>query len=168
MPSLLVARAYDEPFGNASAVPSYYCAKMAREDGVNLMIAGDGGDELFAGNVRYVKQQTFEHYYKLPALLRQVLIEPLAMHTPGVKHVPPLRKLQSYIAQAKVPLPDRLESYNFLHRSPAHEIFQDSFLEMIELDEPLENMREVYQRAQHRLHAAPHAASGPEKHPCRQ
>ena len=143
----VIASAYDEPFGNASAVPSYYCAKMAREDGVNLMIAGDGGDELFAGNVRYVKQQTFEHYYKLPALLRQVLIEPLAMHTPGVKHVPPLRKLQSYIAQAKVPLPDRLESYNFLHRSPAHEIFQDSFLEMIELDEPLENMREVYQRA---------------------
>jgi asparagine synthase (glutamine-hydrolysing) len=143
----LIARAYDEPFGNASAVPSYYCAKMAREDGVSLMIAGDGGDELFAGNVRYVKQRTFELYYRFPALLRHALIEPLAMGIPGAKYVPPLRKLQSYIAQAKVPLPDRLESYNFLHRSPARDIFQDSFLEMIDLNEPLENMREVYHRA---------------------
>jgi len=142
----LIARAYDEPFGNASAVPTYYCAKMAKEDGVDLMIAGDGGDELFGGNARYVKQKTFELYAKLPALLRHALIEPLAFRLPGAKAISPLRKLQSYVTQAKVPLPDRLESYNFLHRTPLHDILQGSFLETIDLEEPLENMREVYQR----------------------
>lgn len=141
----LIAHAYDEPFGNASAVPTYYCAKMAKADGVDLMIAGDGGDELFAGNARYVKQKTFELYYGLPGLLRSFLVEPLAF-APGVRILPPLRKLQSYISQAKVPLPDRLETYNFLHRTPLHTIFQDSFLEEIDLDEPLENLREVYHR----------------------
>lgn len=144
----LIARAYDEPFGNASAVPSYYCAKMAKADGVDLMIAGDGGDELFGGNVRYVKQKTFELYHALPAALRRTLIEPLAFGFPGARHLPPLRKLRSYISQAKLPLPDRLESYNFLHRTPLHEIFQDGFLNQLDLAEPMENLREVYQRTQ--------------------
>ena len=142
----LIANAYDEPFGNASAVPTYYCAKMAKEDGVDLMIAGDGGDELFGGNVRYVKQKTFELYYGVPSLLRHAVIEPFAFQFPGAKNIAPLRKLQSYISQAKVPLPDRLESYNFLHRSPLHDIFQDAFLDMIDLEEPLANIREVYHR----------------------
>ena len=45
-----VAAHYDQPFGNSSALPAYYCAKMARDDGVTRMLAGDGGDELFGGN----------------------------------------------------------------------------------------------------------------------
>lgn len=142
----LIARQYDEPFGNASAVPTYYCAKMAKEDGVDLMIAGDGGDELFGGNARYVKQKTFELYYNVPAALRRALIEPLAFRIPGADSVAPLRKLRSYITQARVPLPDRLESYNFLHRSPARDIFDAAFLERIDVDEPVRNLREVYRR----------------------
>lgn len=144
----LIAKAYDEPFGNASAVPTYYCAKMAMEDGVDLMIAGDGGDELFGGNARYVKQKGFELYEGLPTALRRAVIEPLAFRMPGAKAVTLLRKLQSYITQAKIPLPDRLESYNFLHRTPASEIFQGAFLDDINLEEPLENIREVYRRTQ--------------------
>ena len=142
----LIARAYDEPFGNASAVPTFYCARMAKEDGVDLMIAGDGGDELFGGNARYVKQKTFEFYSRLPAPLRHALIEPVALHLPGAQNLPLLSKLRSYIAQAKIPLPDRLESYNFLHRTPLCDIFQESFLEEVNIEEPLNNIREVYQR----------------------
>ncbi|MDE2083099.1 MAG: asparagine synthase, partial [Burkholderiales bacterium] len=54
-----VAAHYDQPFGNSSALPAYYCAKMAREDGVTRLLAGDGGDELFGGNARYAKQRVF-------------------------------------------------------------------------------------------------------------
>jgi asparagine synthase (glutamine-hydrolysing) len=42
-----MAAHFDQPFGNSSALPAYYCAKMAREDGVSKLLAGDGGDELF-------------------------------------------------------------------------------------------------------------------------
>jgi len=143
----LIARAYDEPFGNASAVPTYFCAKMAQEDGVDLMVAGDGGDELFGGNARYVKQRTFELYAGIPAPVRRALVEPLALGVPGAGRIAPLRKLQSYIRQARIPLPDRLESYNFLHRSPLHDIFQPAFLASLDLEGPLENMREVYRRS---------------------
>jgi asparagine synthase (glutamine-hydrolysing) len=35
---------FDQPFGNSSVVPTYFCAQMARDDGVSRMLAGDGGD----------------------------------------------------------------------------------------------------------------------------
>ena len=37
-----VARHHDQPFGNSSALPAYYCAKMAKSDGCTKMLAGDG------------------------------------------------------------------------------------------------------------------------------
>ncbi|MCG8611572.1 MAG: asparagine synthase C-terminal domain-containing protein, partial [Pseudomonadales bacterium] len=39
---------YDEPFGNSSALPALYCAEFAKQKGVTTLLAGDGGDELFA------------------------------------------------------------------------------------------------------------------------
>jgi asparagine synthase (glutamine-hydrolysing) len=60
--------------------------------------------------------------------------------------VAPLRKLQSYVRQARIPLPDRLETYNFLHRSPLESIFDPDFLREIDPDHPLEILREVYRR----------------------
>ncbi len=141
-----IAASYDEPFGNASAVPSYFCAKMAAEDGIEIMIAGDGGDEIFAGNARYAKQGVFEHYQRIPEFLRTALIEPVALNLPGADNIMPLRKLKSYVEQARVPLPDRLESYNFLHREPLSNIFTDDFLTDIDNDEPLTICRNVYQR----------------------
>ena len=73
----IIAQAYDEPFGNDSAVPTYFCARMARADGIQVMLAGDGGDEIFGGNVRYAKQKVFEGYGLIPVALRRMLIEPL-------------------------------------------------------------------------------------------
>jgi len=143
----IIARAYDEPFGNDSAAPTYFCAKMAREDGVQVLLAGDGGDEVFGGNTRYAKQKVFEAYGRVPKALRRALIEPLAFSFPGSDHITPLRKLGSYIRQASIPLPDRLETYNFLHRSPLADVFEPEFLAAVDVDEPLAMQRDVYQRA---------------------
>jgi asparagine synthase (glutamine-hydrolysing) len=142
----IIARAYDEPFGNDSAAPTYFCAKMAREDGIKVMLAGDGGDEVFGGNARYAKQKLFEAYPAIPRWLRRGVIEPIAFGLPGRERVAPLRKLGSYIRQASIPLPDRLESYNFLHRSPLAQVFEADFLEAVDVDEPLIMAREVYAR----------------------
>jgi len=143
----LIAAAYDEPFGNASAVPTYYCAKRAQEDGVDVMLAGDGGDEIFGGNARYAKQKVFEIYGHIPKLLRRAMIEPAVFGLPGASALMPFRKLQSYINQAKVPLPDRMESYNFLHLHPLAEIFAADFLQHVDTGVPLALVREPYERA---------------------
>jgi asparagine synthase (glutamine-hydrolysing) len=43
-----LVRCYGEPFGDSSAVPTYYVSKMARA-WVPMILSGDGGDETFAG-----------------------------------------------------------------------------------------------------------------------
>ena len=47
-----IAAHFDEPFGNSSAVPVYFCAVQAREAQMTCLLAGDGGDEILAGNSR--------------------------------------------------------------------------------------------------------------------
>lgn len=140
----MIATSYDEPFGNSSALPAYFCARMAQRDGVHTLLAGDGGDEIFAGNERYDKQSVFENYKKVPEFVRRGLLEPLVGILP--QGVPLATKAQSYITQANTPLPDRLQSYNFLHRHDAQEIFSDDFLADVRSEAPLELYREIYHR----------------------
>jgi len=139
-----IATSYDEPFGNSSALPAYFCAKVAKEHGITQLLAGDGGDELFAGNERYARQAIFENYRKIPYSLRNKLIEPVisALNT----RIPLASKAKSYIEQANTPLPDRLQSYNFLHRHHPTEIFTPDFLGHIRECSPLELQRDIYNR----------------------
>lgn len=140
-----VAAHYDQPFGNSSALPAYYCAKMAREDGVTRLLAGDGGDELFGGNARYAKQRVFGWYDSVPAALRKGLLEPVLEGTP-IGSLPLARKGRSYVEQAKVPLPDRMQQYNLLLRLGIAEVFTPDFLARIDLADPLRQQQAVWQQ----------------------
>lgn len=122
-----VAAHYDQPFGNSSALPAYYCALKARQDGYGRMLAGDGGDELFGGNSRYAKQRVFSWWNHVPAGLRQAVLNPLflsdfAARTPGLK------KAHSYVEQATDPMPQRLQAYNLLLRLGADQVLTPAAL----------------------------------------
>ena len=119
---------FDEPYANSSAVPTYFCSKLARENGTEVLFAGDGGDELFGGNERYAIQRLFDYYYYCPEWLRERVLAPLILN--GAEHLgwKILDSGRKYIKRAKIPYPDRLVSYGFLSSFPLQEIFQDDFL----------------------------------------
>lgn len=139
-----VAAAQDEPFGNASALAAYFCARSARESGIEILLAGDGGDELFAGNTRYLKQLRLAHYERLPAVLRDRLLTPLARLDTPLHRLPLVRKAVSYVRQASLPMPERMESYNLLLRAGITQVFTPEFLAEVELDEPLRLLEAAY------------------------
>lgn len=140
-----VAASCDQPFGNSSVLPAYYCAKMAREDGVSRLLAGDGGDELFGGNSRYAKQRIFGWYEQVPGLLRRGL-EP-ALGTSAARAFPLTRKAGSYVEQARVPMPDRLQMYNLITRLGVAEVLTPAMLSLVDTDGPLQLQRSVWQSA---------------------
>jgi asparagine synthase (glutamine-hydrolysing) len=139
-----VAEGYDEPFGNSSAIPTYFCAKAAAAAGETRMLAGDGGDEIFAGNERYRTQGIFAKYDRLPAALRGGLIEPVFLGLFASTGFYPIRKVRRYVEQAKIPMPDRLQTYNFLHVHGMEKIFTPGFLEAVDTAAPLRHLQEVY------------------------
>lgn len=138
-----VAAYYDQPFGNSSALPAYYCAKMAKEDGISRILAGDGGDELFGGNSRYAKSKVFDWYRHVPASIRSGVIEPL-LGIEAARHAPLIRKAHSYVEQARVPMPDRLKMYNLITRLGLYRVLMPDFLAEVDLDSPLRQQRGVW------------------------
>jgi len=106
-----IASAYDEPFGNSSALPALFCAQSAARDGFRYMLAGDGGDEIFAGNQRYSRQQLFRNYSKLPQVVRRFVLEPLFLKRCEKLPLRVFHKTGSYIRRARMPDVDRIYSY---------------------------------------------------------
>jgi asparagine synthase (glutamine-hydrolysing) len=141
-----VAGHFDQPFGNSSALPAYYCARMARDDGVTKLLAGDGGDELFGGNSRYAKQRVFGFYQNIPSVVRRHLVEPVL----GMRAAASIalgRKARSYVEQARVPMPDRLQMYNLITRLGVGEVLTPQLLAQVDIGLPLQGQREVWHAA---------------------
>ena len=63
---------YDQPFGDSSALPTYYVSRLTRQR-VTVALTGDGGDEFFGGYERY------------RALLVHALYR--SWTTPGLRHL---------------------------------------------------------------------------------
>ena len=135
-----VAQYFDEPFGNSSALAVYFCAKYARQHDISTLLAGDGGDELFAGNERYVQQKKLALFDKLPGFLQSVL--KVIFVNPVAAKIPLVKKASSYVSQASSPLVDRMEKYNFLNQFGVENIFEENFLQDVDISLPKTQQQE--------------------------
>jgi asparagine synthase (glutamine-hydrolysing) len=71
----------DEPFADASAIPTYYVSEAARRY-VTVALSGDGGDETFGGYDTYGFARSYHRADVLPRALRRALALP-ARWLPG-------------------------------------------------------------------------------------
>lgn len=63
---------YDEPFSDSSMIPTWFLSEMTRRN-VTVALSGDGGDELFAGYLRYRAMQLGDYANFLPLALRKIM-----------------------------------------------------------------------------------------------
>ncbi len=73
LPALV--KAYEEPFGDSSAIATYYVSQMARKH-VIVALNGDGGDENFAGYGWYQAIAIAKIFDQLPKLIKTKLFLP--------------------------------------------------------------------------------------------
>lgn len=125
-----MVRYFDEPFGNSSAIPTYFCARLAAQNGVKILLAGDGGDELFGGNTRYLTDKIFAAYDKIPGILRKGALEPLLRSIPIRRGI--IAKARSYVRRANLSQPERFFSYNLLLDNPLDLIFEPDFVHSLQ------------------------------------
>ena len=96
-------RGFGEPFGNPTALLVHDLSGKARRH-VTVALAGDGGDEVFAGYPRYRGGLLAQRYRRLPEWLRLRVIEPVSRLIPEStrgRHLP--RRLREFLSGANLP-----------------------------------------------------------------
>ena len=75
-----VMEGLDEPFGDASILPTYLLSRFTRES-VTVALGGDGSDELLAGYPTFPADRV-ARFYRVPRLLHENVVVPLADRLP--------------------------------------------------------------------------------------
>jgi asparagine synthase (glutamine-hydrolysing) len=139
-----VVEAYDQPFGNASAIPTLACADLAHERGMTTLLAGDGGDEIFGGNQRYAKDRIMETWYGLPAPIKE--LGNAIGRAAGRSNVHILNRVENFFARSSIPNPDRFYTDDSFASDHYHELLSPAFRAAVPRDASLDFMRGVFRQ----------------------
>jgi asparagine synthase (glutamine-hydrolysing) len=140
----MLVQHYGEPYGDSSAIPTYYVAKLTRQH-VTVALNGDGGDELLAGYERHWAARVAARYDTIPRFVRHGLIRPLIPLVPEPRQRRAfLRRAKRFMTAAHLPVLDR-----YLHWVGAYtpsqklSLYTDDFVDVLHSNDAGRWLREA-------------------------
>ena len=123
-----LARLYDEPYADSSAIPTYRVCQLARKH-VTVALSGDGGDETFGGYRRYRLHLMEERMRSaLPSAIRQPLFGLLGRVYPKADWAPrALRAKTTFEGMARTSVEAYFHSVSILRDPMRAQLFSDQF-----------------------------------------
>ena len=110
-----LADAFDEPFGDTSALPTYLVCEHARRF-VTVALVGDGGDEIFGGYERYRAHALAQRLDRLPGGIASLAAS-------GIRRLPSGRTRAALGAVPRGPLPRHRRPRSRRALRPADAVF---------------------------------------------
>ncbi len=141
-----LARAYDEPFADHSAVPSFYVAGETRRH-VTVALNGDGGDESFAGYLSYLPCQIYRWSDRLPEALRRALASASALARPLEPHLRLARRGAGLLRRLAMPPAERYARQRY-YFAPEHkrDLYAPDLAAAVSAFDPLDVLRPSFER----------------------
>ena len=123
-----LARLYDEPYADSSAIPTYRVCQLARKH-VTVALSGDGGDESFGGYRRYRLHLMEEKMRSaLPLGLRRPLFGTLGRLYPKADWAPRVfRAKTTFEGMARTPVEAYFHSLSILRTPMRQQLFTPAF-----------------------------------------
>ena len=124
----VLARTYDEPYADSSAIPTYRVCQLARKR-VTVALSGDGGDENFAGYRRYRLHAMEERLRAmLPLSLRRPAFGLLGRVYPKADWAPQvLRAKTTFQALARTSVEAYFHSVSLIRADMRAQLYSNSF-----------------------------------------
>jgi asparagine synthase (glutamine-hydrolysing) len=124
-----LARLYDEPYADSSAIPTYRVCQLARRH-VTVALSGDGGDETFGGYRRYRLHLAEERLRAaMPLSLRRPVFRLLGRAYPKLDWAPRMfRAKTTFESLARNSVDAYLNSVSFLREPLRTQLYSATFL----------------------------------------
>jgi len=145
-----LARLYDEPYADSSAIPTYRVCQLARRH-VTVALSGDGGDESFGGYHRYRLHMMEERLRSaLPLGIRRPIFGLLGRVYPKADWAPrPLRGKTTFEAIARDSVEAYFHSVSLLRGEDRRELYSSTFRAALDGYNAIEVFRRQAKHANH-------------------
>ncbi|MDP1629217.1 MAG: asparagine synthase (glutamine-hydrolyzing) [bacterium] len=127
-----LARQYEEPYADSSAIPTWYLAELTRKY-VTVALNGDGGDENFGGYTRYNAYKLFYKFHRLPKILRKKLMPELARLAAKIFFFGPRKEKALRFLKELSAAPERsyLELVSYFNQDQKEKLYADHFKNLV-------------------------------------